>query len=231
MPPPAPVQAYAATWSARTAHALAYVVNPLVLPPLLFGLVLAHFGAPAAEIARVVTVGLVFFGLVPLACVVWLVRRRRVDSIEVREREGRTVPFLVGLASAGVALVLLAGTGGPAGRLVVALTGCHLVNTVLVIVINLRWKISVHTSAVAGFASVLLFVARTGWTALEGLPPESLLLRPAPLSALLGFVPLLMWARVRTGAHSGGQVVAGALLGLLLPYAELHLLHHLGLLT
>src|SRR5690606_8621031 len=73
-----------ATFGYRMAHGLAYAVNPLVLPPLLFGLVLAHFGAPAAEVARAVAVALVGCGLVPLAYVVYLVRRRRVASVEVR---------------------------------------------------------------------------------------------------------------------------------------------------
>ena len=46
----------------------------------------------------------------------------------------------------------------------------------------------------------LALVAPTGWLAL---------------------LPLMMWARVRVGAHTPGQVAAGALFGLLVPMAEL----------
>lgn len=216
-----------ATFGYRMAHGLAYAVNPLVLPPLLFGLVLAHFGAPAAEVAWAVAVALVGCGLVPLAYVVYLVRRRRVASVEVRDRAQRTGPFVVGLASSGLALALLAGTGTTAAALVGALAACLVVNMAVVVVVNLRWKISVHAAALAGFISILAFVARdAGASGAAGG-----VLSPGPLAGLLPLLGLVMWARVRTGAHTAGQVAAGALLGLALPYAELHLLRHLGLLA
>ena len=47
-------------------------------------------------------------------------------------------------------------------------------------------------------------------------------------AGLLALVPLLMWARVRTGAHTRGQVWAGATLGLALPYVQLTALLHFG---
>jgi membrane-associated phospholipid phosphatase len=46
---------------------------------------------------------------------------------------------------------------------------------------------------------------------------------------LAALVPVLAWARVRSGAHTLGQVVGGSLFGLVLPYAELHLLSKLAL--
>ena len=222
------LQSGPSTWGYRLAHGLAYVVSPLVWPPLLYGLVPAHFGAPPAEIAAIVLIATLFFVLLPLAYVLSLIRRRRVASLEIRERQARTVPFLVGVASSIVAVVLLYRTGTTAIGLVTALGVCHVANLMLVVAINLRWKISVHTTTLAGFVSVLLFVALT-WPDPSGAGAAPLL-RPAPTLLLLPLVPVMMWARVRTGAHTKMQVAAGALLGALLPFAELALMHAAGLL-
>lgn len=213
------------SWSYRTAHLLAYVLNPLVLPSVLFALVAAHFGAPPLEIGWVVTVGLLFYAAVPLAYLGWLVRRRGVASIEVRERSRRTKPFLVGITSSAAAFAVVYATGTTAVDLITAIIACQIANTVLLLLINLRWKISIHTSSLAGFASTLLFVVYTPWPSTGSEP----FLQPLPLYLLLSAVPLLMWARVRTAAHTPLQVFGGALLGLVLPYTELWLLHRYGL--
>lgn len=217
--------------SQRVAHAAAYVVNPFVLPPLLFSLVLAHAGAPPYEIAVATTIAAVFFAIVPAGYVLWLVRQQRVASVEIRDRRQRTVPFLIGLASTGVALVLFLSTVTTGRTLVAALTGCHLINTSLIVVINLRWKISVHTAGIAGFLSILFFVATTGWNGIDAGGAGTPLLRPGALLVPAPLLPLLMWARVHTGAHTRWQVVAGALFGLVVPYLELLVLHRLGMLA
>ena len=106
--------------------------------------------------------------------------------------------------------------------LIVAIAALMPLNVVAIALINLRWKISVHMTAMAGFCSILLFVALTVW---QRLPPvEEALLTATTVAPLLVLVPLLMWARVRVGAHTPGQVLAGAVFGLLVPFVELYLL-------
>ncbi|MFQ5571320.1 MAG: hypothetical protein ACE5G0_16715, partial [Rhodothermales bacterium] len=88
----------------RVAFGLAYVVSPLSLPPVLFGWVAAHFEAPVHDLVWAFVVGVVFFGLIPLGYLIWMVRHHRARSIEVRNRERRTRPFLVSTASAAAGL-------------------------------------------------------------------------------------------------------------------------------
>jgi membrane-associated phospholipid phosphatase len=203
----------------HSANFLSYFLNPLVLPPIGFALILWHFGAPPVEIVLIAGVALVFFCLIPLAYVVRMIRRGEARTLEVREQDSRLKPFLVGIASYAVGIAVMATVGTTAVPLLVALALLYPINTALIVLINLRWKISVHMTSLAGFVSILLFVAMTIWRAL---PPETeLVLTVVTVAPLLVLLPLLMWARIRVKAHTLGQVVAGTVFGLVVPAVEL----------
>jgi membrane-associated phospholipid phosphatase len=206
----------------HTANFLSYFLNPLVLPPIGFALILWHFGASGVEIALIAGVALVFFCLVPLAYVVRMIRRGEARTLEVREQHSRLKPFLVGIVSYAVGIVVMATTGTTAVPLLVALALLYPINTALLVLINLRWKISIHMTSLAGFVSILLFVAMTVWRSLP--PGTELVLTVVTVAPLLALLPLLMWARIRVKAHSLGQVVAGTVFGLLVPVVELFMI-------
>lgn len=199
------------------ATVVSYGVNPLVLPPLVYGLVLSHVGAPAADVATGAGIGAVFLGLIPLAHVGWMRARGEIGSLEIRNRRKRTEPFMVVLG-AGLAALLLVGVLDLDGRrLLAALLGCHLLNTSLLLGITRRWKISVHCASVAGALGTLAFVH----VHVPGSVMGGALVGPAVLGTGLVLVPLLLWARVRSRAHTLGQAAAGTALGLVAPYLEL----------
>lgn len=196
------------------ASALSYGINPLVLPPLAFALVQAHLGAGAAELARTFAIALVFFALVPLGYVVRMVWRGEAETIELRRRERRLKPLGVGIASFALGTALLGQTTETAPLLLACLAATFPLNTLLVLAVTRYWKISIHLVGLGGFLAFLSFAA---WAA-----PEAPLLSGPRVLALAPLVPLLAWARVRVGAHTPMQTVAGAALGLLLPLAELY---------
>ena len=206
----------------HVANTLSYVFNPLVLPPVSFGLILAHFGAAGAEIAAVVGVALLFFCIVPLVHLVRMVRRGEAGSVEVRNRERRLKPFLFGIGSYAVGILAIWAVGRTAVPFLVALALIYPVNTALLLLINLRTKISVHMASMAGFVSILLFVATTVFRALPA--AAEAFLTALTVAPLLAIVPVLMWARVRVGAHTPGQVAGGAAFGLAVPFVELWLI-------
>lgn len=210
------------------ANALSYVINPLILPPIAFGVILWHFGAPPAEIVHVVLVALVFFTVLPLGYLIYLVQRGLAESIEVRQRAARFRPFLICIGFYLVGLAVLTWTAETAQPLLLALAALYPVNTFILLLITLWWKISVHMVGLAGFISVLLYVSLLVSDALA--PREGSLLQAATVLPLIALIPQLMWARVRVEAHSVGQVVAGAAFGLLVPYLQLELIvRHFGL--
>lgn len=212
----------------RVANAVSYILNPLVLPPVAFTLIEAHFGARGLEVLGTLVLTTVFFCLVPLLYILGLVRRGRADTLEVRQRERRLGPFLVSLTSYAIGAILLGLTvEGPARPLILAFAAIYPINSVLLLLINLRWKISLHMTGLAAFVAALLFTALTVWRDLPQTVEAALTL--ATVAPLLLLIPLLMWARVRVGAHTPGEVIAGAAFGLAVPLVELYVVVYLWL--
>ncbi len=227
LPPPSPAAPPSPTASRaardrgyRLANAVSYFLNPLVFPPVAFALIEWHFGGGWASVAWTFGVSLAFFCLLPLVYVAGMVRSGRAESLEVRDRSRRLGPLVVSIASYAVGALLLWRTvQGPALPLIVAFAALYPLNTAVLLLITLRWKISIHMTSLAGFVGVLLFVAVTVWRDLPAGPEAAL--TAATVAPLVLLVPLLMWARVRVGAHTLGQVVAGAAFGLVVLPAEL----------
>ena len=206
----------------RVANALSYVLNPLILPPVAFALAQWQLGAGLLERVWTFAVSFVFFAAIPVLYVLGMVRRGETESLEVRGREQRTGPYVVGVFSCAVGLLVLALTVKTGLRFIVALACTFPLNLAGMALINLRWKISIHMASLAGFCGILLFVALTAW---RGLPPEhEAALTLASVIPLLFLLPLLMWARVRVGAHTPAQVFGGAVYGLLVPLVELYVI-------
>ena len=202
------------------ATVVSYVVNPLVLPPIVYGLVLAHVGASPAGVALGAGIGGVFLGIVPLLHVGWMRYRGEIRSLEIRDRRKRTEPFLVALAATLAALFAVGALEVRGRRLVAALLGCHFLNTVLLLGITRWWNISVHCASVAGAVATLVFVRYH----VPGTTLDTTVFGTGILGGGTILVFLLLWARVRSRAHTLEQAAVGTVLGLAAPYLELSLL-------
>jgi len=202
------------------ATVVSYVVNPLVLPPIVYGLVLAHVGASPTGVAIGTGIGGVFLSLVPLLHVGWMRYRGEIRSLEIRDRRKRTEPFLVALAATLAALFTVGVLDVRGRRLIAALLGCHFLNTVLLLGITQWWKISVHCASVAGAVATLVFVQDV----VPGTTLDATVFGTGILGGGMILVLLLLWARVRSRAHTLVQAAAGTVLGLTAPYLELSLL-------
>ncbi|MDX1439035.1 MAG: phosphatase PAP2 family protein [Rubricoccaceae bacterium] len=204
----------------RIASAISYAVNPLVLPPICFGLVLWVAGAAPREIWLTVGVVVVFFFITPLLYLRKMVQSGEAETLEVRKQQRRTEPFIVGVASYIAGLLVLGFVLNEARGLALMLGAIFPVNTLIVTAINLRWKISVHVMSIAGFVAALGCIR----FAADHVAPASGIVVDAALLIGACCIPLLMWARVRAGAHTPSQVIGGALFGFLVTALELTVL-------
>ena len=144
----------------------------------------------------------VTFGtLVPLVMMYQLTKRGVVSDFNVSERQERTRPFI------GAAASYLAGSGTllllRAPTTIITLMLCYACNTAIMLLITLRWKISIHASGIAGPTTVLVYSI-------------------GPWAAV--FYMLLIpvgWARVQLKAHTPWQILAGALVTAIATWLQL----------
>ncbi len=188
-------RASAKTWGGRLATAISMVGSPPVLgiaATSLTASVLSAQGRRGEHAWLWAVVSALLAIVAPLAYIMWLLRHGRVSDIDLQIREERTRPLAVSVISSGLAWAVLLLGRAPAE--LIALSAALWVQTVFILGITLRWKISMHSSAAAGAGTLIWALTGT-------------------ILPLLVIVPLVAWSRVRLRRHTLGQTVAGAALG------------------
>ncbi|MHB1295946.1 MAG: DMT family transporter [Anaerolineae bacterium] len=182
-------------WSERTATIISrflapqYVVTPLVLVLGLLDPVSWQRGLLWALFSCLWAV------VLPLLILRRELRRGGISDwhISVRQERLRPIPLLASIASPAVPLAAMLIFRGPQLLLVGFITASLLI--VFTLLVTVQWKISGHVTSVA--ATTTLIAATIG----PGAAP------------LLLLIPLVAWARVKIGAHTVMQTVAGGLGG------------------
>ena len=143
-----------------------------------------------------------FFGSVlPLSSTYYLVRKGIIPDIYASDRATRTEPFLWAMASYLMGVTALMYLNAP--FVVTALMACYFVNTIVMLIITMYWKISIHAVGVTGPVTALVFQLGA-W-----MLPFFLLMLP------------VAWARVELKAHNRLQVAAGAILSTFLTWMQM----------
>ncbi len=177
---------------------------PMVWAVLVFPMAFRNAESPARALLWALTYGILVC-LMPLLYVVWMVRRGKIGDIHMKERRERFLPFLVSMACTTVAWQVLRLMGAPPMLPMVAVF--TLAELAVMATITLVWQISMHAMsiAVAVVATAIVF---------------------GPISALIvsPLMPLVGVARLKLERHTLSQVVAGLLVGALIPLILLPLL-------
>ncbi len=84
--------------AAWLAYALTYTVSPLALPILVAVVGAGALGGTPAQARMAGLIAFVGNGLVPLVALVALRLTGRIATLEVREQQRRTLPYLTGIA-------------------------------------------------------------------------------------------------------------------------------------
>lgn len=187
----------------KFAKAVSLLVNPFTnLTPALAVLLLGGMGGVSGnQMGLALGIGILFGTVLPALYVLRLRRMGEIGEWDVQDRNLRLKPLAWGVASylIGFTLMDFAGAGGiPLG-----LMFCYGTNTLVVLVITRRWKISVHAVGISGplAACHMAFgaIVYPWW----------------------GLLALVAVSRVYLGRHTIMQVVAGALLGLTLTVLQI----------
>lgn len=185
----------------RVAQFVSAAMNaPLIALVTFIPLILSQERASAPLLIAITTL---FGSAIPLASVYYMVRKGIIPDVYASDRRTRVKPFLGAMASYITGVTALHAADAP--RSVTALMACYFVNSAVLLVITLVWKISIHASGVTGPVTALVF--QLGAKML----PFFLLALP------------VAWARIELKAHNLKQVVAGTLLTTGLTWIQMNL--------
>lgn len=140
--------------------------------------------------------GVIFLSIVPTITILYFYRKGIVD-IELSERKLRTPFYVVGILSQMIAAIVFYAIQD---KIMFVTSMAYAVVTILMMFINLKWKISAHASGVAGPVTALCAVY-----GVVALPLYLLLL---PVFAL----------RLKLKAHNVLQLIGGATLAIVVTY-------------
>ena len=178
---------------------LSFVFNPAVMTACAFTILM--YPPEDAQTILMLAISITFGTLVPLGMMYHLSKRGLISDFYVSQKRERTKPFAGAIASYIVGSVVLLLVRAPA--IVTALMLCTAGNTLIMMLITLRWKISIHASGIAGPVTTLVY-GTGAWAAVF-----FLLLIPVG------------WARVRLRAHTPWQILAGALVTVISTWIQL----------
>jgi membrane-associated phospholipid phosphatase len=181
----------------------ARLISHLTHPPIIavVSIVLAA-AATATPQAWLLSAGYLALTLVvPLAYVLWQVKRGALTDVQLQRREQRLKPYLIALVCMAVGVCIFRIGNAPRVLQQVAIAG--LGQMLVLFVVTLRWKISAHAASIAGLAVL-----------------GCRLLGPAGV-LVCAAVPLVAWSRVRLGRHDAWQAVAGVCAGATIALAAL----------
>lgn len=188
-------------------YALSVVLYPLFVPTYLMAGFVITYAQQVAPLSTHLACWLIlgtlgFTCLIPMAILAVLILLGRVQNMDVTNRHERTLPYMLSLASLVCWACMLIRMRVP------IFLSASAVSTILVLcivmLINLRWKISVHLASAGGAVAMIV-----GMMLYFGIS------NPLWLIVSLVATLLLQYARIYLRAHTPAQVVAGWLLGLL----------------
>ena len=148
----------------------------------------------------------IFTGLLP-ALPIWLMMKRgEVNDLFISKREERTMPYLFSfMAYVFWALFMWRTLQFP--MFIVAMGMGSAVSIFIIVIINLKWKISAHAAGMGGLCGSVFGVCyRTA-------------INPVGFIALILFISgLVAFSRLELKAHTPGQVLAGYVVGFIMVF-------------
>ena len=183
---------------------VSYILHPLWTPLIVLGLLWWLDPWLRLQPAVMLYVGSVFLinALAPAVSIYMLHKRGVLGDLEVSERTERQWPFLIVLFYQTLGLFALTRPGVYLPSEVLGLVVAMMASLVLALLVNRRFKMSMHLLANGG-----AFGAMWAFNRLHGLGLEAWL----PLGFLLAGV--VGWSRMKLGVHTPAELAVGFLVG------------------
>jgi hypothetical protein len=143
------------------------------------------------------------FALFPFLPVIYFYKKNVID-LYVSKREARTPFYLIAITSYSLAAIIFFATNT---SIMFLLALGYVVVSVILLVVNLFWKVSIHCAGVTGPIFALFFVFGT---------------KALPLSVI---ILLVCWSRIKLKNHTIAQTFVGTLISLSVGLVEYNVLY------
>lgn len=137
----------------------------------------------------------------PIGMIIIFLNNDYISDLYASDKSERFIPFLITILSYLFGVFILLVVKAPAQ--ITALMACYFGNGIVLALITLKWKISIHSSGITGPITALVYLLGT---------------KLLPLFFLL--IPVT-WARLELKAHSMLQLIVGALLTIFLTWFQM----------
>ena len=189
--------------------------NPLLMPPAVFLGTCLLLGQSLFTTLQVTGIAVICYSVLPFLLTLFMFRRGIIHSLDLPLRKTRTILYAFSIVSATLASLTIYQLTPSLPFFIFILSLVFLANLTISFLLNLRWKVSVHSASVsvAGTIYYLMFL----W----GITEYPFLTLILSLIHLLLLLPLIMWARYHLSVHSLTELFGGATAGILLTIIEL----------
>ncbi|WP_407376954.1 hypothetical protein [Methanobrevibacter sp.] len=195
----------------KLAKTISVLTNPpiITIPLFLIICIVLSFengGFDFFKFIQMELISLIFASLLPMAIIVFWAKKINTDN-DISNREDRFVPLIVGIVSYFIGFIVCLFLN--VSNFLALLLLCYSVNTGVVLIFTIWWKISVHTTGLSG-------------------PVAALILLLGPIGAIFAILyPIVIWSRVLLKKHTMAQAVTGGVQGFFLTVLEIYLFSHL----
>lgn len=195
--------------------------NPLFMPPVVLTFCCLLLGQTLQTTAIVLTTALVCYTTLPFALTIFLLNKGFITSLDLPIRQTRTSLYAFSIGSAGIASFIFYQFIPAAHDFLLMLSFVFLINLGIAFLLNLRWKISVHSASVAIAGTIYGFMYFLGITEFA---TTTIILS---LLHLLILLPIMVWGRYHLKAHSVGELLGGSSSGIILTILEIMSIQYL----
>lgn len=186
---------------------LAKIISYVFVPPVNLLLIFIFLSLNVYENSilqiKTISIAAIFGFIIPILIFFYLRSKGEIIDNDASISRERTTPYLIGIALSILgAMISMVYELHP---FIVALWFSYIITSALLVIINLRWKISAHAIGVAVPFAVLVFIlGGSGYYFIV--------------------VPIIVsWARIYQNLHNLSQVLAGLALGYIVTYYLLNL--------
>ncbi|MBI1281727.1 MAG: hypothetical protein GC179_26615 [Anaerolineaceae bacterium] len=188
--------------NARWARIVSNLFSPPMVWSVLVFIIAFHFAENRLQgLMWALTYGILVC-VMPILFIAWRVRGGKISDLHMKERQERFLPFAVSIVCAILAWEVLRLMNAPSILpLIAAIT---LVELAVMLVITFAWQISMHAM------SISVALVATG-----------IVFGAAPALFVSPLLPIVGAARLRLQRHTLAQVIAGAIVGAIIPLVVL----------